>query len=255
MRSRARTALFALFLLLTDAIPASAMTAAPAVAQSHSAYVPAVPPPLAALRWRSGATYFAATDAPDSIPADITLPGGSTILRESAMAGAAIGAGFLLDDTIEPGSGENTTLDNVGQALGSPAMLLGGTTLLAIYGWRAHAPKELNTSKRLLLALAATSITVVTLKTATNRERPDESDDRSFPSGHAANSMAVATVLDREYDGVVPWVAYGATAFVAASRVVGNHHWFSDVMAGLVIGRFFGRLVTHNDVHPSKRSP
>jgi len=29
---------------------------------------------------------------------------------------------------------------------------------------------------------------------------------------------------------------------------VGNHHWFSDVMAGAVIGRFFGRLVTHNDV-------
>jgi membrane-associated phospholipid phosphatase len=59
--------------------------------------------------------------------------------------------------------------------------------------------------------------------------------------------MAVATVLDREYDGVVPWVAYGATALVGAGRVVGNRHWFSDVMAGAVIGRFFGRLVTAKD--------
>ena len=255
MRFRAMTAVLALFLLGTDAIPASAMTATVAVARpaSRAAYVPGAPPPLAALAWRgSGAAHHAATDAPDSIPSNPTLPGGSTVLRETAMAGVAIGAGFLLDDTFEPGSGESTALDNAGQAIGSPYVLLGGTALLALYGWQAHAPKELNTSKRLLLALAATSVTVATLKTATNRTRPDESDDRSFPSGHTANTMAVATVLDREYDGVVPWIAYGATAFVGASRVVGNHHWFSDVMAGAVIGRFFGRLVTHNDVSHKK---
>ena len=239
MRFPARTATFALLLLLTDAIPASAA----------STYVPAAPAPLAALSWRAPAASAPLTsDAPDSIPSEVTLPGGSTVLREAAMAGAAIGVGFLLDDTIEPGSGENTAFDDAGQALGSPYVLVGGTALLALYGWQAHAPKELNTAKRLALAIAATSLTVVTLKSTTNRERPDESDDRSFPSGHAANTMAVATVLDREYDGVVPWIAYGATAFVGASRVVGNHHWFSDVMAGVVIGRFFGRLVTHNDV-------
>ncbi|HEX5032348.1 MAG TPA: phosphatase PAP2 family protein [Candidatus Eisenbacteria bacterium] len=253
MRIRARTAVFALLLLLTDAIPASAASVAVETPQAAPAsYVPAAPAPLAALSWRqpaASAAYAAATsDAPDSISSAVTLPGGSTVLRETAMAGAAIGVGFLLDDTIEPGSGEDTFLDNAGQALGSPLVLVGGTALMALYGWQAHAPKELNTAKRLALALAATSLTVVTLKSTTNRERPDESDDRSFPSGHTANTMAVATVLDREYDGVVPWIAYGATAFVGASRVAGNHHWFSDVMAGAVIGRFFGRLVTHNDV-------
>jgi len=253
MRSRARSAVFALLLLLTDAIPASAapesVATPPADASTEIAYVPSAPAPLGALAWREPAAYaYASSDAPDSIPSEITLPGGSTVLRETAMAGVAIGVGFLLDDTIEPGSGENTALDDAGQAMGSPVVLVGGTVLLALYGWQAHAPKELNTAKRLALTLAATSLTVVTLKSTTNRERPDESDDRSFPSGHTANTMAVATVLDREYDGVVPWIAYGATALVGASRVVGNHHWFSDVMAGAVIGRFFGRLVTHNDV-------
>ncbi|HET9939889.1 MAG TPA: phosphatase PAP2 family protein [Candidatus Eisenbacteria bacterium] len=252
MRSRARTAIFALLLLLTDAIPASAAplaVATPAMVAPAS-YVPAAPAPLAALSWRKSAAFAAAaaSDAPDSIPSEVTLPGGSTVLRETVMAGAAIGVGFLLDDTIEPGSGEDTFLDNAGQALGSPVVLVGGTVLMALYGWKAHAPKELNTAKRLALAITATSLTVLTLKTTTNRERPDESDDLSFPSGHTANTMAVATVLDREYDGVVPWIAYGAAAFVGASRVAGNHHWFSDVMAGAVIGRFFGRLVTHNDV-------
>jgi membrane-associated phospholipid phosphatase len=252
MRSRARTAVFALVLLLTDAVHA---TAAPVFARASETVpplqvvscLPAAPPPLAALAWRgSDATYAEASSAvaADSTSSDVTLPGGSTVLREAVIAGAAIGAGFLLDDTIEPGSGEGTFLDEAAQAIGSPYVLAGGTALLALYAWRADAPKELGTAKKIALALAATSLTVITLKTTTKRERPDESNDDSFPSGHTANTMAVATVLDREYDGVVPWVAYGATAFVGAGRVVGNRHWFSDVMAGAVIGRFFGRLVT-----------
>jgi len=254
MRSRARTAVFALFLLLADAVHA---TAAPVFARPSetvpslqaASYVPAAPPPLAALAWRgSDATYAEGSDAAaDSTSSDISLPSGSTVLREAVMSGAAIGAGFLLDDTIEPGSGEGTFLDEAAQAIGSPYVLVGGTALLALYGWKADAPKELGTAKKIALALAVTSLTVITLKTTTKRERPDESNDDSFPSGHTANTMAVATVLDREYDGVVPWVAYGATALVGAGRVVGNRHWFSDVMAGAVIGRFFGRLVTAKD--------
>lgn len=254
MRSRAWTAVFALFLLLTDAVRATAapVFARPTGVSTYQAvsYVPAAPPPLAALAWRgSDAAYAEASSAPpDSISSEVTLPSGSTVLREVAISGAAIGVGFLLDDTIEPGSGEDTFLDHAAQAIGGPYVLVGGTALLALYGWKAGAPKELNTAKRIALALTATSLTVLTLKKATKRERPDESSDDSFPSGHTSNTMAVATVLDREYDGVVPWVAYGATALVGAGRIVGNRHWFSDVMAGLVIGRFFGRLMTANDV-------
>jgi PAP2 superfamily len=250
MRTRAWTAVFALFLFLTDAVHATAapVFARPPETVPTASYVPAAPPPLAALAWRgSDATHADASSAAAADSAsssDVTLPSGSTVLREVVISGAAIGAGFLLDDTIEPGSGEDTFLDHAAQAIGSPYVLVGGTALLALYGWKADAPKELGTAKKIALALAATSLTVITLKTTTKRERPDESNDDSFPSGHTANTMAVATVLDREYAGVVPWVAYGATAVVGAGRVVGNRHWFSDVVAGLVIGRFFGRLVT-----------
>jgi hypothetical protein len=255
MRFRARTAVFALFLLLTDAVHAAAapvFTRPPENVSTYQAasYVPAAPPPLAGLYWRhSNAARAEAPSAAaaDSASSEVTLPSGSTVLRETVIAGAAIGAGFLLDDTIEPGSGEGTFLDNAADAIGSPVVLVGGTALLLLYGWKADAPKEIGTAKKIALALAATSLTVVTLKATTKRERPDESNNDSFPSGHTANTMAVATVLDRQYDGVVPWVAYGATAFVGAGRIVGNHHWFSDVMAGAVVGRFFGRLVTAKD--------
>ncbi len=251
MRPRALTAALALFLLLTDLASAAAEPALDLAEARHPA-LPVAAYPLPAFSWRSGASsrsHFMSLASAGSASADSTSsasahPGGSTLVREVAVSGAAIGAGFLLDDTIEPGSGEGTFLDEAAQAIGSPYVLVGGTALLALYGWRADAPRELNTAKKVALALAATSLTVITLKTTTKRERPDESDDDSFPSGHTANTMAVATVLDREYSGIVPWVAYGATAVVATGRVVGNRHWFSDVVAGAVIGRFFGRLVT-----------
>jgi membrane-associated phospholipid phosphatase len=168
----------------------------------------------------------------------------STLLREVGVAGAAIGAGFLLDDTIEPGSGEDTFVDNAGNALGSAYVLGGGTALIALDGWVEHDEGTLGLAKDLGLSLAATTATVAALKATIDRERPDGSDHHSFPSGHAANSFAAATVLDRRYGGVVGWIAYGAAGLVAASRVIGNHHWFSDVVTGAVIGRFYGRLVT-----------
>jgi membrane-associated phospholipid phosphatase len=257
MRPLALTAAFAVFLMLADVAQAAA-GAGDARPAASFASVPGGPPPLAALAWREGssgssssASYAAAADSASS---DITLPSSSTVLREAAISGAAIGAGFLLDDTFEPGSGEGTFLDEAAQAVGSPYVLVGGTALLALYGWKADAPKELNTAKKVALALAATSLTAITLKTVTKRERPDESNDDSFPSGHAANTFAVATVLDREYSGIVPWVGYGAATLVAAGRVVGNRHWFSDVVAGAVIGRFFGRLVTVKDASAAARA-
>jgi membrane-associated phospholipid phosphatase len=174
-------------------------------------------------------------------------PRHSTVLREAAVAGAAIGAGFLLDDTFEPGSGEGTAMDDIGQFIGSPFTLAAGSGVMWIGGAAAHRPYTVGTAKRLLISIAATTATAAVLKVVTDRQRPDESNDYSFPSGHSGASFAAATVLDRRYGGTVGWTSYGLATFVAASRVVGNHHFFSDVVAGAVIGRFFGRIFTMHD--------
>jgi len=172
------------------------------------------------------------------------VPRRSCVVREVVIAGVAIGAGFLLDDTFQPGSGEGTAMDNIGQFIGSPFTLGAGSGVLALGGAAAHHPNTVGTAKRLLVSMTATTVTVALLKVSTDRLRPDKSDRNSFPSGHAGASFAAATVLDRRYGGVVGWSAYGVAGFVAASRVVGNRHFFSDVMAGAVIGRFFGRIFT-----------
>jgi membrane-associated phospholipid phosphatase len=197
----------------------------------------------------SGATAFRSDD--DAGFTD-PLPRHSTVLREAAIAGAAIGVGFLLDDTFEPGSGEGSAMDDIGQFMGSPYTLGAGSGVMWIGGSVAHRPSTVGTARRLLVSMAATTVTVALLKISTDRERPDGSSRNSFPSGHSGASFAAATVLDRQYGGAVGWAAYGLGAFVAASRVVGNHHYFSDVMAGAVIGRFFGRIFTMH--HGSSRA-
>lgn len=166
---------------------------------------------------------------------------------ELGAAAAVSGLGFLLDDTIEPGSGENTFYDEAGDALGNFFVLAGGIGVFALHASATDNDANLDASKDAAFALGATTATVGILKATISRERPDESDDHSFPSGHAANSFAVATVLERHYGGAVGWIAYGTAAFIASSRVIGNHHWLSDVMTGAAIGFLWGRLATSSE--------
>jgi hypothetical protein len=84
------------------------------------------------------------------------------------------------------------------------------------------------------------------LKAATRRERPDGSSHNSFPSGHAADTFAFATALERQlgWRGAVP--AYVVASYVAISRVPANRHWLSDAVFGSAVGIIAGRTVTRH---------
>jgi membrane-associated phospholipid phosphatase len=167
-----------------------------------------------------------------------------TLLGQLVGSGAVIGAGFALDGAFPADDDQGTTADEVGQFLGSPYTLLSGTVLYGVHGLITNDHGERTTARKMTLALGATYATVAILKVSVSSDRPDGSDNDSFPSGHAAGAFSVATVLDRQYGGVTGWIAYGAAAFVAASRVHGTHHRFEDVVAGAVIGHFYGWLFT-----------
>ncbi|MGH7681766.1 MAG: phosphatase PAP2 family protein, partial [Candidatus Eiseniibacteriota bacterium] len=116
----------------------------------------------------------------------------------------------------------------------------------AIQGATFGNPKSLRTAKELGLAMAGSTAVGWSIKVVSQRERPDGSDNYSFPSGHSAVAFSAATVLDRRYGGMVGWAAYGAAALVAESRVADDHHYLSDVVTGAIIGRLIGRFVTRH---------
>ena len=77
------------------------------------------------------------------------------------------------------------------------------------------------------------------LKRSVGEVRPDGDDDRSFPSGHTAISYMLATMLHKEYGCRSPWISLGGYAVAtatAASRMVHNRHWASDIVVGAGIG-------------------
>src|SRR5262245_25375150 len=98
----------------------------------------------------------------------------------------------------------------------------------------------------LIQALAVSEGLTQTIKFATHRERPDGSGHNSFPSGHAADTFAFATALERHlgWKGAVP--AYIFSSYVAISRLPANRHWLSDAVFGSAVGIIAGRTVTRH---------
>lgn len=92
------------------------------------------------------------------------------------------------------------------------------------------------------LVLAGTM--VVPLKRLVGRRRPDGSDRRSFPSGHTASAFAMSTALARRYGAYSGVPLYAFAALVPIARIRYQRHYFSDVVAGAVLGTAAGSAVT-----------
>ena len=88
-------------------------------------------------------------------------------------------------------------------------------------------------------SVAVSYVGKTVLKAVVNEERLDHSDNKSFPSGHAAMAFAAARSLDKEFrkDCIwVPIVGYAAATAIGVERVVNDrHHWY-DVVAGAALG-------------------
>jgi membrane-associated phospholipid phosphatase len=96
----------------------------------------------------------------------------------------------------------------------------------------------------LVRAQVLTQTLTFALKFAVARERPDGSDNRSFPSGHASGTFATATVLQRRYGWQAGIPAYAVAGYVGCSRLNEGRHYLSDVVFGAALGITAGRTVT-----------
>jgi len=124
-----------------------------------------------------------------------------------------------------------------------------------IGGLSAHDRNARETAVDSIAAtLIASGIITPVLKEVAGRARPYQSEgayhfkpfsgDDSFPSGHATQAFAVASVIASHYDRRwVKGLVYGIAGSVGIARMVHERHWASDVVAGALIGASVGTEV------------
>lgn len=102
-----------------------------------------------------------------------------------------------------------------------------------------------------LAAVFVTNGTTHFLKEGVDRERRSGVTSGSFPSGHTSMAASTST-LSLRYVDLQPWPDWGKTTLdvtytalpyaVGWARVEAGKHYPTDVLAGVVLGSFFGEL-------------
>lgn len=132
----------------------------------------------------------------------------------------------------------------VGNVGGSAAVQSGIAVGTYLAGRFSHKEAVRSLGLELVRSQIVAQTVTQALKLASQRTRPDGSNDRSFPSGHASATFATATVLNRHFGWKAGVPAYAFGAFVAISRLQGNKHYASDVIFGAAVGVAAGQSVT-----------
>ena len=133
-----------------------------------------------------------------------------------------------------------------GKWMGQTPVQMGGALATFTYGRIMKQPKVSHVGMDLLRAQILAEGMTAGLKFATRRERPDQSNHHSFPSGHASVTFATATVIERHMGWRMSALGYTVASYVASSRLHDNRHWLSDVTFGAAVGAIAGRTVTQH---------
>jgi membrane-associated phospholipid phosphatase len=167
-----------------------------------------------------------------------------------APVAAAAGTLFIFDHRISEAAKADTGLrtpsnivSNAGQM--APFAVPGALLLFGALKHDSHASEAGRLSAE---AEVDAEVIMQVLKYATNRTRPNLSDNKSFPSGHTMSAFALAAVMSREYHDkpLIRFGSYGFATAVGLARVGGLNHFPSDVLVGAVLGELIGQYVVHH---------
>ncbi len=234
---------------------------------------PVADPSPAAVAWRS-VKAEAKRYAKDSL-ALVTAPARwhQRDWEKAAAVGLVLGGLMLADREIDRGAIEQRSefTDRVSDATtglgGAWGQRISAGILLA--GWASRSTTTRDTGRDALEAAVLSSLlSKYVFKPLFGRERPGEAEghtvfspgsgDNSFPSSHATQAFAVASVVAMRSEGwVIPTLAYTAATLVAFDRVNDRAHFASDVAAGAVLGTAVGRFLVrrHQEAEAANRFP
>jgi hypothetical protein len=148
-----------------------------------------------------------------------------------------------LNSELHPGTGLDAAFE-AGEILGGSAAQLGGAFAAYGFGKLVENEEVERVGRDLVRAQIVTQSLTLGVKLLVRRERPDGSNQASFPSGHASGAFATATVLGRHYGWKVGLPAYAVAGYIATSRLNEGKHYLSDVVFGAAVGILVGRTVT-----------
>ena len=110
------------------------------------------------------------------------------------------------------------------------ATLIGGSLILPV------AKDDWEGARQAVYSLGvATGISQLG-KAVIHAERPDQSDNNSFPSGHTSLAFASATTMYKRYGWEVGMPAYALATLTGSARVGANKHYWRDVIVGAAVG-------------------
>jgi len=131
---------------------------------------------------------------------------------------------------------------------------LGTAALMYGVGCLSHRTTLRSTGLIALEAAGAASLLDTLVKAGTNRQRPDQANSagefwekgKSFPSGHAAGTFAIATVIAHQYPQKrwLKWSMYALAAGVSMARFPAKKHFLSDILIGGTLGYVTGSYFT-----------
>jgi membrane-associated phospholipid phosphatase len=163
-----------------------------------------------------------------------------------AGGGGAAGIAHIWDDDLVTRVAASPRLNDAfapGSRYGAFAYMLGASAAVHGIGLATGRRHMAVVGGDLIRSQIVSQIWVQGVKVAVRRERPDQSNRVSFPSGHAASGFAMAAVLSRHFGWKAAIPAYLGAAYVAAARVHDNRHYLSDVTFGAAMGIAGARTV------------
>lgn len=216
---------------------------------------------LALLSLAPVATYAQApAAAPAASDSSTRLPGGAPIRWwHVAVATGGVFLASAADNAFHDlAQNHNTQTDRdiatAVQHFGSGVVPAAIPAAMIGVGLIAHNPRLTRSGLRVGGSLAVGAVITEVLKEAVGRARPYQgpavtgfkpfSGRASMPSGHTMAAFALATSLSDEiHRGWATAGLYTLAVGTGASRIVNNAHWFSDVVAGAIIGTTSAKLV------------
>jgi len=192
-----------------------------------------------------------------------------------AIFGGATAGLIAADKHIQSAAPSNSTLVRIGtdaSYLGTPYTLIPISAGFYLVGTAARNDRFRETGLLAFETLVDVTIAQVAIKSITDRQRPLEGNgdghffsgqsprySSSFPSGHAIETFALASVFAHEYPHKwwIQAIVYGYAGGVVVARLAANKHFPGDIVSGGAIGWFVGDYVygkRHNPDIGEKRT-